>query len=88
MSKGGIIIREAHREAWESLPDEQAGKLLKVLLEYQFDAVLPTNLSPELRLAFNFMRPVVDKDRADYQETCRKNAQSSREYWAKNKKEK
>ncbi|MDR1055697.1 MAG: DUF6291 domain-containing protein [Prevotellaceae bacterium] len=79
--KPGFIINEIHREAWEGLPDEQCGKLLKHLIRYQFDGTFPENLSPELNTAFNFLKPVVDKQKIDYQEICIKRKEAINKRW-------
>ena len=81
MKKPGFIINELHREAWESLPDEQCGQLLKVLIKYQFDGESPSKLSPALRMAFNFLKPVIDKQKIDYQTTCELRRQAAQKRW-------
>jgi hypothetical protein len=81
MSKHGFIIHELHREAWESLADEQCGKLLKVLIRYQFDMEIPLQMPPDLQMAFNFLRPVIDKQKADYEAKCEKAKEAATKRW-------
>ena len=83
--KPGLIIMEIHRNLWEGLNDNQIGQLLKVLFNYHFDGVVPENLSDALRIAFNCLKPVLDQQKLDYQETCKINANSIQEYWDKKK---
>lgn len=82
MKKPGLIITEIQRDAWESLTDEQAGKLVKILLNYQFDDVIPDNLPPDIRMAFSFLRPVIDKQREDYNTKCQKAKEAIKTRWA------
>lgn len=81
MRKPGFIIADLHREAWESLTDEQCGQLLKVLIRYQFDMEVPTDLPPDLRMAFNFLRPVIYKQKAEYEAKCEKARAAATKRW-------
>lgn len=83
MKKPGLIITEIQRDAWEILTDEQAGKLVKILIKYQFDDVIPDNLPPDLRMAFLFLKPVIDKQRDDYDAVCEKRRQAAEQRWNK-----
>ncbi len=83
--KPGFIIDELHRGMWESLPDTQCGQLLKLLIQYQFDGTIPPNLSPELRIAFSFLKPILDKQRADYEATCKARKEAAEKRWREEK---
>lgn len=80
-SSPGLIISELQRTAWQSLPNEQCGHLLKVLLDYHFDGVLPPVLPPELNVALSFIIPVIDKQKKDYKETCDKRRDAANKRW-------
>lgn len=82
MKKPGLIITEIQRDAWESLTDEQAGKLVKILIKYQFDDAIPDNLPPDLRMAFTFLKPVIDKQKDDYNAVCEKRRQAAEQRWS------
>ena len=80
--KPGIIIQEIHRKAWEILPDAKCGELLKILIEYQFDSgELPSDLSPDVEMALNFLIPVVDQQRTDYENTCEERSKAAKKRW-------
>lgn len=81
MKRAGLIIQEEHREAWESLPDEECGKLLKVLIAYQFDGTISHELSPALRMAFTLLRPIIDKQRIEYESICKKRKEAAAARW-------
>lgn len=80
-NKAGFIIKEIHRRAWESLSDELCGKLLKILISYQFDNKLPTGISTDLQVALSFLIPVVDKQKTDYEKTCNKRSKAANKRW-------
>lgn len=82
MKKPGFIIDELHREAWESLHDEQCGQLLKILIKYQFDREVPAQMPPALRMAFHFLRPVADKQKSDYEAKCEKARGAAQKRWS------
>ena len=81
MNKSDLLIARVYREALENLTDEQCGKLIKALLQYQFDGIVPDNLTTELQMAFSFMKSVADKHNAYFQEKCKKNAKAIQGYW-------
>lgn len=78
--KAGLTIMTIHRKMWEGLSNESCGELLKALIAYQFDGVTP-DLPPYLEAVFNVLRPVIDEQRAKYQERCEKNSKSIQDYW-------
>lgn len=75
-----------HRSAWEGFSDEMCGKLLKYLIKYQFDGEMPENLPPDLIVAINFLKPVIDKQKEEYKFKCLKNKQIADSRWDNNKK--
>ena len=79
--KPGFIINEIHREAWEGLSDEKCGKLIKHLIKYQFDGKLSQDEDPEINMAIKFFKPVVEKQKADYEETCAKRLEAINKRW-------
>lgn len=81
MKKPGLIINAIHRQAWEELTDENCGKLLKIIIRYFFDGKKPEGLSAEMKMAFNFLKPVMDNHKESYMETCRKNKDAANKRW-------
>lgn len=81
--QAGLIIQDTHRNMWEGLPHESCGELLKALMAYQFDGVVPDFYDLRLKVAFDFLKPVIDKQKDDYQEKCEKNAKNIQDHWDK-----
>ena len=69
--KDSFLLLRDQRAAFECLPDEDAGKLIKAVCAYQFDGVEPV-LPPAPQVAFAMLRPVFERLAAKYSETCRK----------------
>lgn len=68
----GIIITEAQRKFWEVSSDEEAGQILKILLAYQFEGVIPEDVTDIQRVALSFIIPQLEQQRADYESKCQK----------------
>lgn len=71
MSRDSFVIVREQRPAFDCLSDEDAGRLVKAVLAYQFDGIEP-NLPPVPQMAFAMMKPVFERFAAKYAETCRK----------------
>lgn len=77
----GIVITRAMAQAFEKLPDELCGKLLKILLDYRFNGVLPSDVPPDIAMFLNFIISLIDEQMKKYNETCDKNKQNIENYW-------
>ena len=71
MSKDSFVIVREQRPAFDCLSDDDAGRLIKAVLAYQFDGIEP-DLPPVPQMAFAMMKPVFERFAARYAETCRK----------------
>ena len=77
----GIIITRAMSQAFEKLPDELCGKLLKILLDYRFNGVLPSDVPLEIAMFLNFIISLINEQMKKYNETCEKNKKTADDYW-------
>lgn len=72
--KKSFILYTDMRESVETLTDEDAGKLFKLILAYEGgDEVLPTGIAGT---AFSFIRPTLDRDRRAYERRCEANKEN------------
>jgi hypothetical protein len=78
--KPGFIINEIHRKFWDGLPPEKRGELLTILMDYTFDGILPVE-NGEFEMALNFLIPVIDKQKIDYEEKCKKAKEAINKRW-------
>ncbi|MDR3705785.1 MAG: DUF6291 domain-containing protein [Paludibacteraceae bacterium] len=77
----GIVITKAMSQAFEKLPDDQCGKLLKILMDYRFNGVLPSDVPPEMTMFLSFIISLIDEQMKKYNETCEKNKKNIEDYW-------
>lgn len=64
-----------YKNPLEQLTDAECGKLLRAMFEYEEAGALP-DFTGALAMAFSFIRSQMDRDRAAYEEKCRKNAEN------------
>jgi len=83
MAKDSFILYLEHQEIFEMLDDEQAGKLIKQIFEYEKTGN-PPKLDKMLSLAFVPIMQSLDKNRKKYDEKCRKNKENISIRWNKN----
>jgi len=57
----GVLIYRDVYVCVQQLNDEDSGRLIRALLEYAFDGVLP-DLQPPLSLAWVLIQPAIDRD--------------------------
>lgn len=61
------------------LKDAEAGKLLKAILAYVSTGAMPDNLGIQAKTMFRYIRRHIDRDKAKYEETCRKRAEAGKQ---------
>ena len=64
-----------YKKPLEQLTDAECGKLLRAMFEYEETGALP-DFTGALAMAFSFISAQMDRDRAAYEEKCRKNAEN------------
>ena len=64
-----------YKQHLELLTIEQCGELWLAMFDYAESGSLP-DFSGALAMAFSFIRSQMDRDRAAYEEKCRKNAEN------------
>lgn len=70
-------------EQWSMLTDEQAGILIKALLNYGKTGEKLETQDGMVKMAFAFISAQMDMDREKYDETCRKRKEAVRKRWEK-----
>ena len=65
-------------EQMKLLDAEQRGELLFAIFEYECTGEVNAELCPMSRLAFSFIRATLDRDRAEYEKRCEKNAENGK----------
>lgn len=73
----GLIIRKDYKPMFDRLNDAEKGKLLTVLMEYQWDGVMPDEKIGKLFGIFLAMQPFIDDYNERYAVKCEKNRHSA-----------
>lgn len=78
--KKSVIIRDQFVSLFESVTDEQAGKLIKAMLKYQSMGEASLD-DPLMSAIFTMLRDSIDRDNAEYEAVCEKRRQAARGRW-------
>ena len=82
MAKDSFILYLDQQEIFEMLSDEQAGKLIKNIFQYERSGQIP-KMDKFLNLAFVPIMQILDKNRWKYEEKCKKNKDNIEKRWNK-----
>lgn len=72
--KDSFILYTEYRDQLSLLPDDERGRLLMALIDYNTDGSIPDNLTDAGRMCFAFIRQRMDRDSAKYINTCKARA--------------
>ncbi len=70
-SQSSLLIRRNFGELFDVLGDERTGKLVRSALSYISTGEIPQLSDRDSRLAWTFMRPVIDSDQRRYYDRIR-----------------
>lgn len=77
MDKNSFLIYLDYQEQFELLTDEQAGKLIKAILEYEKTGKI-LELDGMTKIAFSFIKTQLDRDRKKWQEEKQKRREAGK----------
>lgn len=83
MAKNGVIMYYDLLEQLNDFTDEQFGKLTRALLKYDKDGIMPEFNDVQLKLAFQMLKPSIDRNKEDYLSKCEKNRENVLKRWNK-----
>ena len=64
----------------DGFTDEEFGKIVKALIIYDRDGILP-ELDRSLMIAFNCIRPSIDRNKEEYESKCEMQRKKIQDYW-------
>lgn len=64
------------RQHLAMLTDEERGRLIMALLDYQDTGAVPDDMTGAAGMAFSFMRAQLDRDREKYERRCEANREN------------
>lgn len=80
MNKEGFILYISHKDTFDVLTDEEAGKLIKCIFEYEKSGQM-SDVDRTLKLAFIPIKQTLDNNREKYAEKCKKNKENAKKRW-------
>ena len=81
-NKDGFILYKDQKTLINKLSDEQAGKLIKAIYEYEDTGETP-NFDLVLDIVFTSIKTTLDKNRQKYAEKCKKYQENIKKRWGK-----
>ncbi len=76
MNKKSFLVYFDWYEPISAFSDKDLGELMRAMFEYAKDQTEPEFSSLPLKMVFGFIKSALDRDRAAYEEKCRKNAEN------------
>lgn len=77
-NRGSALLYQDDESIFNLLPDEQAGALIKAVLQYAFAGEVPVYSDLAMKLAFEHIRLHMDRDREKYEETIAKRREAGK----------
>lgn len=76
--KNSFILYYDFREQTKRLSDEQLGRYMRGILDYEIDGIYPEFEDPILDISFDYLRPTLDNNKAKYAAKCEKNTENGK----------
>lgn len=80
--KDSFILYQEQKEIFEVLTDEEAGKLIKAIFEYE-ESGQTSDLDKSLKIAFIPIKNILDKNKEKYEKVVERNKQNIQKRWEK-----
>ena len=71
--KNSLLLYYDFEEQTASLTDQQVGQLIRTMLAYEKRGELLEGQEPAVTMAFLFLKPGLDNNRAKYERVCERN---------------
>lgn len=84
--KKSFVLYHDFRNWFSLLTDEELGRLIRAIFDYEMNKTLPENLTEKEQIAFLMVRDTLDRDREKYERVCNRNKENARVRWEKMKK--
>lgn len=83
MAKKGVIMFYDLLEQLEDFTDEQFGMITRAIIKYDRDNVVPEFTDTSVKVAFKMIKPIIDKNKQEYENKCEKNRENVKKRWEK-----
>lgn len=76
--KRSFILYYDFEEQTAAMTDAQVGRLIRVLMAYELRGeVPPEDVDVAVRMAFQFIKPLLDSNRERYEKVCERNRKNA-----------
>ncbi len=79
--KKSFVVFHDWYEAIKDFNDEDLGKILRAMFEYEINRDVKTELDPVSSTVFKIFKQAFDRNREQYAETCKKATEAANERW-------
>ena len=76
--KKSLLLYYDYQQHFNFLSDEQVGRIVRAMLEYEIDGILPEFDETIMKMTFSFIRANLDRDMQKYIDKCSKNAENGK----------
>ena len=76
--KKSLLLYHDYLQHFNFLTDEQVGKIVRAMLSYEVDGILPEFDETIMKMTFSFIKTNLDRDRAKFFERCSKNSENGK----------
>ena len=76
--KKSLLLYYDYLSHFSFLTDEQIGKIVRAMLSYEVDGVLPEFDEPIMKMTFSFIKSNLEREKKKYIERCQKNTENGK----------
>ena len=76
--KKSLLLYYNYSDHFAFLTDEQLGRLIRAMFDYEINRVVPEFDEPVMKMCFSFVQSNLDRDLQKFLEKCEKNAENGR----------
>lgn len=76
--KKSLLLYYDYKSHFDFLTDEQVGKIVRAMLEYEVDGIFPEFSEPIMKMTFSFIRSNLDRDREKWVKMCKTNKENGK----------
>lgn len=82
--KNGVILYYDLLSQLEDFSDEQFGKIIRAIIRYDKDEIIPVFADKTLEIVFKMLKPILDHNKEQYRAKCQQNRVNVQKRWGKN----
>lgn len=76
--KKSLLLYYDYQQHFNFLTDEQLGRLIRAMFDYEINRVVPEFDEPVMKMCFSFVKSNLDRDLQKYIDKCSKNSENGK----------